>query len=54
MSDLMSAIRDDINEYIRLCQLYGEKVQYKKDAYGIDTEDCYGEHADSLKKRSIK
>lgn len=51
MSDLLSAIRDDINEYKRLCDLYGEQVQYSRDNYGIEIADCYGEHAKSLKKR---
>lgn len=43
MSDLCSAIRDDIRKYVRLCELYGEKVHY--DQYG---EDCYGEHSKYL------
>lgn len=51
MSDLMSAIRDDIREYKRLCRLYGEEVQYTRDTYGILIEDCYGKHAIELQYR---
>ena len=51
MSDLMSAICDDIREYRRLCELYDEDVQYQDDYYGIPVENCYGEHATKLKEK---
>lgn len=47
MGNIISAIHDDIDEYIWLCKKYGEKVQYKPG----QGEDCYGEHARALKKR---
>jgi hypothetical protein len=51
MGSLMSAIRDDIQEYVSLCNLYGHEVRYRKDAYGNSTEDCYGSHSEQLHKR---
>jgi len=47
MSDICSAIHDDIQNYIRLCHKYGEKVVYS-DGW---VEDCYGKHAKKLEKR---
>lgn len=47
MGSIMSAIRDDIEEYEALCERYGERPQY---SYG--SADCYGEHAKELKKRA--
>lgn len=51
MTDIISAIADDIEEYIDLCKKFGEKVQYKRDAYDNLIEDCYGEHAEKLRQR---
>lgn len=51
MSDLMSAIRDDIKEYRCLCKLFDEEIKYTKDHYGILIEDCYGKHAEKLRNR---
>lgn len=48
MSDICSAIHDDIQDYIRLCSKYGETVKYTD---SCRTEDCYGNHADKLRKR---
>lgn len=50
MSSLMSAISDDIREYRRLCELFNEKVQYKRTYYGSLLEDCYSDHAKKLTK----
>lgn len=54
MSDIISAIHDDIEEYVRLCKLHNEEVQYVRDAYGHMVEDCYGEHAEKLLERRSK
>ena len=47
MTNIFSAIRDDIKEYEELCNKYDEPVQYN-----YDSPDCYGEHAKELKNRS--
>jgi hypothetical protein len=52
MGSIMSAIRDDIDEYEALCEKYGEEVQRKPTVQGIMLPDAYGEHADALKFRS--
>lgn len=52
MGSIMSAIRDDIEEYEALCAKYGEKVHHKPTAQGVPLPDCYGEHAAQLKFRS--
>ncbi len=52
MGSIMSAIRDDIEEYEALCEKYGEKVSYKPTAQGVQLPDCYGDHAAQLKFRS--
>lgn len=54
MSSTMTAISDDIAEYKRLCELFNEPVQYKRNYYGILGVDCYGEHAEKLSKRQYK
>lgn len=54
MSDLMSAIRDDMDEYESLCHKYGEEIQYSKDAYNYRMVDCYGKHAEELKEKNRK
>ena len=54
MSDSMKAIADDIREYERLCSLAGEKVQYKRTDYGVESPDCYGDHARRLKVKYNK
>lgn len=46
MSDLMSAIYDDVQEYLNLCEYYGVKPEV--DDCGTDP---YCNHADELKKR---
>jgi len=51
MGSIMSAIRDDIEEYEALCAKYGEKVHYKPTAQGVQLPDCYGAHADAMKFR---
>ena len=53
MSDLMSAIRQDMQKYEDLCKLFGEEVQYTKDRYGVTRIDCYGKHAKSLKEKDL-
>lgn len=51
MGSIISAIHDDINEYVALCEHFGEKIQYSPDHYGRQLEDCYGAHATELKER---
>lgn len=46
MSDICSAIHDDIKEYVRLCAKYNENV-----VWSHGSEDCYGSHAKLLKER---
>jgi len=49
MSDIISAIHDDMDDYEFLCEKYGERVRMK------DFEpDCYGAHAKKLEKREQK
>lgn len=45
MSNILSAIRDDIDTYVALCEKLGEKVQY--DHHGVDV---YGEHAQKVRE----
>ncbi|GEM_PF-2682619 len=57
MSDMMKAIDDDIDDYKRLCDKYGEKVRYGSVRWGrghTQLPDCYGKHAESLKERERK
>ena len=54
MSSTMTAISDDIAEYKRLCELFNKPVQYKRNYYGILGVDCYGAHAEKLRKRQYK
>lgn len=49
MGSIMSAIRDDINEYLRLCKLYNEEARYT-----FSGPDCYGKHAKELEERRKK
>jgi hypothetical protein len=51
MGDIRSKVHDDIEEYRALCELYGEKPQKSKDAYGNMLLDPYGPHARELKQR---
>jgi len=51
MSDICAAIASDIANYRFLCQRYDEPIQYKRDAYGHEIEDCYGDHFKALDKR---
>ena len=49
MSDLMSAISYDIEEYERRCKKFKQKVQYTTTKQGCSLPDCYGKHAEKLK-----
>ena len=51
MGSIISAIHDDMEDYERLCEKYGEKPRVKPDAYGNRLLDCYGAHATELKRR---
>lgn len=53
MSDIMSAISYDIEIYEDLCERFNEEVQYSRDYYGNMLVDCYGEHAEKLRKKDI-
>ena len=46
MGSIMSAISDDIDDYVHLCRKYGEPVQY---SHG--SADCYGDHCRELRNR---
>jgi hypothetical protein len=46
MSDILSAIQDDIDEYKGLCELYRETVEYSD-----GSPDCYGDHCKELLTR---
>jgi hypothetical protein len=46
MSDLLSAIYDDIEDYKRLCKKYKEEPQFHD-----GTIECYGAHAKALEDR---
>ncbi len=52
MSDILSAIHDDMNEYEYLCRQYGEEIQKTPDRWGNMLVDCYGQHASDLKARA--
>jgi adenylate cyclase class IV len=47
MTDIISAINDDMDEYVSLCEKYGHKV--RRDENG--NPDCYGVHAGKLERR---
>jgi len=47
MTDIISAIADDMDEYVSLCEKYGHKV--RRDENG--NPDCYGVHAKKLERR---
>ncbi len=51
MGSIMSAISDDIDDYLRRCAKYGETVQQSKTSQGISMPDCYGKHSDALETR---
>lgn len=51
MGDILSAIAYDIFEYERRCEKYGEEVQMIRSRRGEPSPDCYGVHAEELKKR---
>jgi uncharacterized protein YeaO (DUF488 family) len=51
MSNILSAIQDDIDEYEALCRRFKEPIQTKYDSYGNNLPDCYGAHALALKTR---
>lgn len=51
MGSILSAIRDDMDEYQDLCRKYGEEVQTTLTAQGVRLPDSYGKHAAKLKKR---
>jgi hypothetical protein len=50
--DSLKAIYEDIEEYKDLCRKYNEKIRYTSDYYGNNIPDCYGKHANKLKKRN--
>jgi len=52
MSDIISAIRDDINEYVELCEKYNVEPKTSRDNWGNMLIDCYGKHATKLKERA--
>lgn len=54
MSNILSAINDDMDWYQTLCERFNEKPQYKNDVRGFPLLDCYGKHADKLQKRYDK
>lgn len=49
MSDILSAIAEDIKKYEELCERYGEEVRMKD-----GSPDCYGEHANELRKSDYR
>lgn len=46
MGSIMSAIEDDIKEYLGFCKKFNEQPKYSD-----DSADCYGEHAKLLKAK---
>lgn len=50
MGSINSAISDDMDDYKDLCKKFNEKPQYTPDHYGNMLLDCYGSHAEKLKK----
>ena len=50
----MAKIQDDINDYLYLCKYFDKKPKYTKDFYNNEVVDCYGKHADKLKKKFKK
>jgi hypothetical protein len=52
MSNIISAIHDDMNEYEELCREYRETPIKTPDRWGNMLVDCYGTHARDLKKRA--
>jgi hypothetical protein len=52
MSNIISAIQDDMDEYEDLCREYGETPIRTPDRWGNMLVDCYGKHAQDLKRRA--
>jgi hypothetical protein len=52
MGSILSAIDDDMDDYVALCERFGEQPQRAPDAYVNLLLDCYGAHAKELRKRS--
>lgn len=53
MTDILSAVANDMAEYECLCILYDEEIQTTQDAYGKWLPDCYSEHANKLKQQHL-
>jgi hypothetical protein len=49
MSSIIDRINDDMDDYVRRCEKYGEKVQISPPLSG--QPHCYGEHATKLEER---
>lgn len=49
MGSIMSAIADDIDDYLYLCKKFNEKP-----VYSHGSPDCYGAHAQKLEKRAAE
>lgn len=54
MSDLYSEICRDEREYERLCERYGEEIQFHKNKWGETVQNTYGKHAEGLRARARK
>lgn len=54
MSNIISAIQDDMDEYEELCNRYNEEPLYTLNKYGYQMLDCYSVHARDLISRSRK
>lgn len=53
MSDIVSTIADDVEEYEQLCMMYDEEIQLEQDIYGKWSPACYCQHATELRKRYL-
>ncbi len=51
MSDSMKKMKEDIEDYIRLCRYFNEDPRFVRTAQGPMVEDCYGDHAKILNER---
>lgn len=54
MSNSLSRISDDIDEYLWLCSFYGEPAKFTQTAQGTQLPDCYGKHQRKLWERYQK
>lgn len=54
MGDLLSKIKEDRDDYLRLCEKFHENPVRRDPGTGWNEPDCYGIHAQELEQRERK